>query len=259
MEHSHRFALNDTQPISAEAYDYAKGRELEEHSHEASQLVHAISGTMRITTRRGVLIVPPQRGVWIAANEMHSITMLSDVSMRTLYVAGQCSGILTNEICVVSVSALLKHLILAAIDLPADYRLEGRAGAIAELIFDEIRRIDQIPLLLKDPHDRRLLKITQAIKSNPADNRPLTFWANEANASERTVARLFIKETGLTFAQWRQQCRLITAIEMLADGNPVTTVALDLGYATSSAFGVMFRRALGVSARSYFGGDIKVE
>jgi AraC-like DNA-binding protein len=253
MEHLHRFALNDSQPISAEVYDYPRGFVLEEHSHDVSQLVHAIAGTMRVTTRRGVLVVPPQRAVWLTAKELHSVEMLSPVSMRTVYIAPSLPGEIPRESCVVSVSPLLRHLILAAIDLPSDYQLQGRAAAIVTLILDEIRRVDQIALTLNDPVDRRLLKIVCAIKANPADGQPLAHWARETNASERTIARLFLKETGLTFAQWRQQYRLIAAIGMLASGTPVTTVAIDLGYATPSAFGVMFRRALGVSARSYFG------
>ena len=42
-----------------------------------------------------------------------------------------------------------------------------------------------------------------------------------------------------------------TALPRLAAGEPVTRVALDLGYASPSAFTRMFRRVLGVSPSEY--------
>jgi AraC-like DNA-binding protein len=253
MDHTHRFALNRQQPISAEAYDFVAGHHLDEHSHAAAQLVHATSGTMSVATQNGVLIVPPERAVWIPSQVPHTIDMLSDVSMRTVYIAKGAAAASLPECRVVSVSGLLRHLILAAIDLPADYRLIGRSRALVRLLLEEISTLDQVPLFLREPTDRRLIAITERLKRNIADNRSLEAWARDANASARTLERLFAKETGLTFAQWRQQLRLIRAVGMLARKVPVTVVAMELGYATPSAFGYMFRRALGVSPKEYFG------
>ena len=76
-------------------------------------------------------------------------------------------------------------------------------------------------------------------------------WASSANASARTLARLFLAETGLTFGAWRQQARVLEAMGRLGSGAPVTEVALDLGYESVSAFSAMFRRAAGTSPRQY--------
>ena len=85
----------------------------------------------------------------------------------------------------------------------------------------------------------------EAMLSDPADNRGLEDWSRFAGASPRTLARLFQSETGMTFRAWRQQLRLQRALEMLTEGQAVTSVALDLGYDSPSAFIAMFRRALG--------------
>ena len=69
--------------------------------------------------------------------------------------------------------------------------------------------------------------------------------------SSRSLARLFLKETGTSFSTWRQHTRLMLALPRLAAGEPVTRVALDLGYASPSAFTRMFRRVLGVSPSEY--------
>jgi AraC-like DNA-binding protein len=69
--------------------------------------------------------------------------------------------------------------------------------------------------------------------------------------STRTLYRRFLHETGITFARWKQQARLLESIRRLAEGAPVTTVAVDLGYESPGAFSTMFRRALGTAPRAF--------
>ena len=54
-----------------------------------------------------------------------------------------------------------------------------------------------------------------------------------------------------SFAAWRQQACLLAAIERLTQGQPVTRIALDLGYASPSAFTSAFRRVLGQPPGAY--------
>ena len=60
--------------------------------------------------------------------------------------------------------------------------------------------------------------------------------------------------SGLTFGRWRAQARLLAALGRLAGGEKVTTVALDLGYDSPSAFTALFRRHFGVPPSRYFSG-----
>ncbi len=119
------------------------------------------------------------------------------------------------------------------------------------VIPDQLRALKAEPLHLPMPSDRRLRKITDGLTGNPADGRTLGDWARSAGASERTLARHFRRETGMTFGSWRQRLRLLTAIASLAEGRPVTAVAYDLGYESPSAFVAMFRRELGTPPGRY--------
>ena len=83
----------------------------------------------------------------------------------------------------------------------------------------------QLPL----PSDPRLVRVTDALLRDPTDNRDLEHWAGIAGASIRTLVRLFPRETGMTFRQWRRQARLLAALERLGAGLPVTRVARDVG------------------------------
>lgn len=110
------------------------------------------------------------------------------------------------------------------------------------------------PLHLPLPRDPRLKAITDSLLAAPGDNRDLTQWGRRTGASGRTLARLFRRETGMTFASWRRRLRLLAAVSRLGGGESVTTVAYDLGYHSPSAFVAMFRRSLGTSPGRYLKG-----
>jgi AraC-like DNA-binding protein len=129
--------------------------------------------------------------------------------------------------------------------------LEPHQERIIAVLLDEIKIAPLEPLHLPLPVDPRLLRITDAILQQPEDNRTLNEWAVWAALSPRTLRRLILAETGLTFAQWRQQARLTLALEMLAKGDSVGMVADALGYGTPSSFIAMFRRAFGDSPSHY--------
>src|SRR6202165_1791241 len=67
------------------ANTYAKGVRLDTHMHREAQLVYAARGTMQVTTPKGRWLVPPDRAVWVPARLEHSIDVLADIEMRTLY------------------------------------------------------------------------------------------------------------------------------------------------------------------------------
>ena len=112
---------------------------------------------------------------------------------------------------------------------------------------DEIQSLPRERLGLPMPQDARLQRIAHALIHDLADNRRMEQWAEWAAISPRTLSRRFVDETGFSFAEWRQQARLLRALEMLAADVPVTTVALELGYDNVSAFIAMFKRAMGTT------------
>ncbi|WP_445190538.1 helix-turn-helix domain-containing protein [Sphingomonas sp. Sph1(2015)] len=71
------------------------------------------------------------------------------------------------------------------------------------------------------------------------------------------MARRFTAETGFGFSEWRQRARNLHAIEQLAEGLAVTTIALDLGYDNVRAFIAMFRRTMGVTPGRYIRSQTK--
>jgi len=55
----------------------------------------------------------------------------------------------------------------------------------------------------------------------------------------RTLARLFLREVGMSFGEWRKRARLLLSMGRLAAGASILEVALEHGYQSSSAFSAM--------------------
>jgi AraC-like DNA-binding protein len=236
--------------VSAYAHDYPKGHHIAPHRHDWHQLVYARAGVMTVSTAGGAWVVPPQRAAWLPAATEHEIRCATPVSMRTLYVAPRAAAALPAACCVVQVPPLLRELILASVGAPGPARRRARLTA---LILSELAAAAVAPLHLPEPGDPRVRRITEAVRAEPGDLRTLAAWSREVGASTRTLSRLFLAETGMTFRQWQRQARLLAALVKLAQRQPVTAVALDLGYDSPSAFIHAFRRALGKTPRAYFG------
>ena len=229
------------------ATDYPAGRRIAPHAHGVHQIVHAGRGVMRVMSEAGAWVVPPGRVIWMPARTTHWIDCFTAVEMRTVYLGGD-HPVLPEACAVWSVSPLMREVLLRLVSRERP----DQEAALLELLLSEIETVDQMPLSLPIPEDRRLRRITEALQSNPGDSRDLTSWAREAGATPRTLIRLFRRETGMTFREWRRQLRLQAALERLARGEAVTSVALDLGYASPSAFIQAFRDVLGTTPARYF-------
>jgi AraC-like DNA-binding protein/quercetin dioxygenase-like cupin family protein len=239
-------------PIVAMALDYPNGHLIPFHQHNRSQFLYASSGVMTVTTVKGIWVVPPQRAVWIPALTGHQIGCSGKLSMRTLYIIPRDASNMPEECCVVSVPPLLRELILYAVTLPRLYELNSLEERIMNMILDLVQILKVAPLDLPMPTDVRLKKISKILTVNPGDNRTLKDWGKSVGATDRTLARLFRSETGMSFRQWRQQMRILESLRRLGREEQVSTVALDLGYNSPSAFIAMFRKALGKTPGQYF-------
>ena len=244
------------QPIVSFARDYAKGDVLPYHKHKRAQLIYAYRGTMTVKTGSASYLVPPQRAVWMPSATEHGIEARSAFSMRSLYFDPSIVTGLPETVGVLQVSPLLRELIASVIVSGNDYADDGPVARVMAVIVDQIRAQPALDvLMLPLPEDARLLRITEALIDNPADSRDLTQWAKRVGASPRTLNRLFPAQTGLTFREWRQQRRLLRALELLDQGVRITEIALELGYESTSAFIAMFRRYLGTSPGRYLDVD----
>jgi AraC-like DNA-binding protein/quercetin dioxygenase-like cupin family protein len=239
-------------PIVAMASDFSAGHRIGRHVHHHGQLLYPADGAITVWTEDGVWVIPPQRALWVPGGIPHDTMATSDVALRTLLVEPERLTALPQSCCAVNITPLMRELILHAMDIPAVYDVTGADGRFMGVILDQLERLPLAPLHLPMPRDPRIKRISDILLEHPDDTRTLDDWAVSCGASARTLSRLFVSETRLTFGAWRKQVRLLKAIELLAADTPVTQVALDLGYESPSAFIAMFRRSLGDSPARYF-------
>lgn len=227
------------------------------HGHARGQLFGAASGLLSVGVGNQQWVVPAIHAAWVPPHCVHSLRSYGAFSGWSVYVAEAVCATLPDTPCTIRTSALLREAVRRAAtwDGEALDALDAAQARIAGVIVDEIGTAPREPLGLPLPVDPRLLRVTDALASDLADSRSLEEWAAWAGIAPRTLSRRLVAETGFSFAAWRQQARLLRALERLADGTPVTVVALELGYDNVSAFIDMFKRALGTTPGRYFDRD----
>lgn len=224
---------------------------LESHVHDWDQLTYATAGVLRVATADASWVVPPHRAVWVPAGIAHTEQMFAPVSVRTLYLAPRLASALPRACGTVNVSLLLRELILHVSRLGAlDRRIPAQARLIAVLL-DQLMEMSAVPLQLPLPRDARALRVAAVLQRAPADDRTVTALARASGASRRTIERLFVAETGMTVAEWRRRLRLLHAVRRLAEGEPVTAIALESGYSSVSAFIAVFKKAFGATPKHF--------
>lgn len=239
-------------PVVARAFDYAPGEHIVPHAHAGGQFDYATTGIMTVTTDEGTWLVPPSRALWIPPRTTHEARHTGAVAMRTVYIAPELCRTLPPRCTVVSVTPLLRALILAAIDLGDAYVSGGAASRLVEVLLDQIRAADSMPVFLPLPSEEPLRSMLADFVATPADQRTVGSCASALGMSARTFSRMFLRETGMTFGAWRQQLRLMEGMRLLASGASVTDAATRSGYNSTSAFIAMFRKAMGAPPSQYF-------
>jgi AraC-like DNA-binding protein len=228
-----------------------KEDELPVHSHRKSQLVLALRGGVTCEVPSGLWMVPPRCGVWIPGGMPHSNRATANASICFLYVDTSAAE-LPADCCTLSISPLLHELIRRMASLPPLYPPEGQTARLVTVLLDELVQMQTEQLHLPVTRHSKLRPIAAALMENPADRRTVTEWSEGVAMSERTLTRLVLAETGMTFGRWRQQLHIIVALQRLSSGASVQSVSEDLGYESVSAFIKMFKKALGKSPARYF-------
>ena len=215
------------------------------HRHPRGQLLYAGRGVMRVVAGGGRWVVPPSQAVWLPPETEHEVWFPGEVLLHSLFVDPSAVEGLPEHCAVLEVVPLLRELILRTAEVGEDYGASGPEMRLMRVILDELLRARQARLHLPMPQDARVRRVTEGLITEPGDNRTLDAWSETACTGPRTLARLFVRETGLTFGAWRQRLRLMEAVDRLGAGQRVTQVAFDLGYESLSAFVEMFRKQLG--------------
>ena len=220
----------------------AAGDIIERHRHDDHQLIYVSTGVLAIQTEAGAWVAASDRAVWIPAGTWHEHRFYGASSFHTVGFPVAGAPLTDDSPVIVAVSSLLRELLVACTDptLPA-----AESRRVRAVVRDQLRRARVQPITLPAAHDPRLADACDLVLADLRQPRTLAWLARSAGTSQRTLARLFRAEFGMTYPQWRTNTRLFHAMIQLASGASVTATAHRCGWATTSAFIDTFRRAMG--------------
>jgi AraC-like DNA-binding protein len=219
------------------------------HVHSDHQLAWAASGVLTVRSESEAWVLPTTRALWIPAGVRHETLSTGTTTMRTLYVKPELCPVNWSVCTPIAVGSLLAQLINYLEDATLD---DTRRANAETVLVDLLEPVSMTHIDVKMPTETRASEIALRLSEHPSDNRTLAEWGQHVGASDRTLSRVFIAETGLPFGRWRTLLRMRVALASLAAGQPVGNVSRDVGYESSSAFVAAFRKETGVTPSAYF-------
>ncbi|WP_246793477.1 AraC family transcriptional regulator [Burkholderia perseverans] len=229
---------------------FARG-EWERHSHAWGQFNFVSQGVMHIEIDGQHFLSPPRHAIWIPPFAEHFSYANMATVYRSVYLSLPRCQDLPDKPCSVSVGSVLRAILddLAARDVrspvsPADLRM-------SEVAIDQILGATYGDTYLPSGNSMQVNIVLEELHRNPADRRSNAELAAHVNTTARTLERKCQLELGMALNEWRQRLKLLRAIESLDGGAQVQRIADELGFATSSAFIVMFKRLTGMTPDQY--------
>lgn len=229
--------------------DYAD--EVPVHTHRKGQLIIALYGAVTCRAENDIWLVPPDCAFWIPGGVPHSAKATWNADLNYLFVEPGAAA-LPKRCCTLAISGLIKELVTRLTDEDAEYQPASHIARLIRVTLDELATMPQQKLSLPVSSNTKIRTMADMLISQPSDRSTFSEWSKRMGVSERSLSRLMLRETGLTFGRWRQQLQLIIALRELASGVSVQNVATNLGYESVNAFITMFKKAMGSTPAQYF-------
>ena len=224
---------------------------LKTHHHREAQLLYLVRGELTCEASGAWWIVPPHSALWVPSDIVHHIRARAPLEGYNVYLAPANVRHMPRECCAVSVTPLFREIVVRLAAHPARDASKGPAAHLVAVLLDELRSVTIDPHRLPMPTDPRLRELVAMMTANPGDGADMKTWAKRIGVAERTLNRLLVQDTGLSFGRWRQQLHIIVSIQLMSRGASVQSVASELGYESASSFVTMFRKALGKPPAKY--------
>ena len=173
--------------------------------------------------------------------------------MRSLYVRREDCQWAPDQCRVLEVTPLARELIKSFCALPVEYPEGGSPEQrLVTVLLDQLASLPEVGFSLPLPRHGRLLVLCNELIETPDADVSLSLWSDRLGMSEKTLMRLFLRETGLSFRSWRQRVRLLSSLRVLEEGGHVTRAALSCGYESTSAFIAAFKKMFGFTPGELF-------
>lgn len=221
------------------------------HSHPRAQLIYATTGVMNVVINNQIWVVNPLQGLWIPSGVEHKVSFQKDVKLYSVFVDPSFTDELPKATFSFDISMFLKQLVFKIISFECNTVISASQKRVMEVFLDELAVIEPSATFLPTTNHLRLKNVVQLLLDDVSSKYTIEYYAELSCMSSRTLSRLFIKELGMNFSDWRIRLKLLEAIKRLGEKQSVKEIAFDLGYETTSAFVFMFKKNLGKTPSNY--------
>lgn len=246
------FEVNPNRPFSIYSEKVSNARCIAAHSHPRAQLIYCDTGIMEITAGKQMWMVNPLQGVWIPGNVEHQVFFSENANINTIFIDPSLTENLPDSSFAFDMSPFFKNLVLKIMSVKDQTNLSIQQQRITAVLLDELMVIGPSLTFLPLSTEPRLRAILEEIQKDLSYRLPIEYFANNAGMSSRTLSRLFLKELGITFSDWRTRTRLLEAIKRLENKQAVKEIAFETGYENASSFIYTFKKYFGKTPGNYW-------
>jgi AraC-like DNA-binding protein len=239
------YELNPSKPVISYSTHIYNGMCGEAHAHPRAQLIYASKGVTKVITPDSVWMVTPLQAIWVPGMVEHQVCFLDHVEVRNIFLDPSVTAQLPAVCFAFDVNPFFRELVLRIMQFDTSRSITAPEQRILQVLLDEISNLQPATLNLPIGNDARVNMITETLIRNVGQELTLEEAAALACVSSRTLSRLFVAETGMTYRDWCIKLKLLEAIRRLGAGDAISTIAYELGYESTSAFTYMFRKCIG--------------
>lgn len=245
------FELNELRPVTTYTEDIQNGKCADSHSHSRAQLISCNTGIMEVITKNNVWIVNSLQSVWIANNEEHQVYFPKNVKVVTAFIDKSKLNKLPKNSFAFESSNFLNSLLEKVISFSNPNAFTEKQNRIIEVFLDELSNLKPSTTFLPTSQDKRIKMVLDILINDLSSKHTIDYYANKSSVSSRTLSRLFNKELGMNFGDWKMRLKLMEAVKKLGENKSVKEISLDLGYENVSSFIVTFKKYFGKTPTNY--------
>ncbi|MGR3321073.1 MAG: AraC family transcriptional regulator [Sagittula sp.] len=219
---------------------------------DAAQLVVCYFGVLKLDVAGSTWYIPSKHGAIVPRGARITVTARNSAEVHHLMLGrnGERGEDPPLEPAVIVATPILRGVVQRLSGSGRTRFSEDEIQRLMDVAHDEIGRLETADLSLPGDQDPRLSAAMSILLDRPDIPRTLASLAFEVGSSERTLARLFSTETGITFSRWRRRHRFLIALEGIQRGTGSSELARKLGYSSSSAFITAFKAEFGCTPSS---------
>lgn len=225
--------------------------EYQPHRHTWGQIIFVKYGVVTLEIEKERFLAPLGFAIWIPPNYEHSCFNHQPARFRSINICEREAEKLSQTPSLLKLSNIALSIIDAFFEketLTLSTEQDFRKSLV---LIDELHDAMIGHTYLPNSQHRLLQPIIKALEQDPSNRLTLKEWAEKVFTTERTLARYFRKELGMSFNEWCQRLRFIHGIALLEQGETIEEIAFKVGYRSASSFIAMFQALSGTTPDRY--------